>query len=130
MSTLGQKIYRWTHSEIMRLHLLHSAGKSRKEIATELGMSEERVRGRFNWEVRNRTLRYRGAKRETISPERRERQKIETRSPHIGPVTAGPRPTAQALIDRALRYAALPRDLAGAFFGDPPIGFSALERRT
>lgn len=32
--------------------------------------------------------------------------------------------------DRNRRLMAQPRDLSGALFNDPPIGFSALERRT
>jgi hypothetical protein len=32
--------------------------------------------------------------------------------------------------DRNYRASLAPRDLTAAFFGDPPVGYSALERRT
>ncbi len=39
------------------------------------------------------------------------------------------RPPEELIADRENRHAAGPRDLTGAFFGDPPRGYSALERR-
>lgn len=35
----------------------------------------------------------------------------------------------EALRERAKRLHAPPRDLTGAFFGDPPVGYSQLDRR-
>jgi hypothetical protein len=45
-------------------------------------------------------------------------------------VAGGMRVSEQALADRAARYDANQlRDLTAATFGDPPVGFSALDRR-
>jgi hypothetical protein len=40
------------------------------------------------------------------------------------------RPTAEMLEDRFKRELMPPRDLTGILMGDPPVGLSALERRT
>lgn len=128
MSNFGRTLRRWTYSEITRLHRLYDAGKSRAEIAADLGMEEERIRQRLQWESQSSTL---GIARKKQRMARRLATREEQKSPRqfYDMVTAGPRPTEAALQARAARLAALPRDLAGAFFGDPPVGFSALEQR-
>jgi hypothetical protein len=128
MSNLGRKLRRWTYSEITRLHTLYESGKSRAEIAADLEMEEERVRQRLQWEASSSTL---GIARKRRRRAQREATKNEQRSPRqfFEMVTSGPTPTDKALEERKARLAAMPRDLAGAFFGDPPVGFSALEQR-
>lgn len=39
-------------------------------------------------------------------------------------------PSSECLLERDRRRYASPRDLTAALMGDPPVGFSALERRT
>lgn len=128
MSNAGRKLRRWTYSEITRLHRLYEAGKSRAEMAADLGMDEERIRQRLQWEAQSSVI---GVARKKRRMAQREITKNEQRSPRkfFDMVTVGPKPTDHALEDRKARLAAMPRDLTGAFFGDPPVGFSALERR-
>lgn len=128
MSNVGRKLLRWTYSEITRLHRLYEAGKSRAEMAADLEMSEERIRQRLQWEDQSSVL---GIARKKRRVAQRLATKAEQKSPRqfFDMVTAGPRPTDRALEERRVRQAAVPRDLTGAFFGDPPVGFSALELR-
>lgn len=127
-SNLGKKLRRWTYSEITRLYRLCEAGKTRAEMAVELEMSEERIRQRLQLEDQSSVL---GAARKKRRMAQRLATKAEQKTPRLyrDLVIAGPKPTEQALTDRALRFAAAPRDFTAAFCGDPLPGYSALERR-
>lgn len=129
MSNAGRKLRRWTYDEITKLQKLYQAGKSRAEMAATLGMEEDRIRQRLQWESQAGVLSIARRKRRSAQ---REATKQEQRSPRafFDMVTTGPKPPDDALRQREARYAAVPRDLTGAFFGDPPVGFSALEQRT
>lgn len=124
----GRKLLRWTDSEIARLHQLYNRGLTRPAIAKELNMPEERVRARLQWEAQSGTLLEARKRRRAAQ---RLVTKVEQRSERLffDKVVAGPKPTEEALRLREERYAAPPRGLTGAFFGDPPVGYSALERR-
>jgi len=128
MTNAGRKLRRWTFAEIAQLNQLYTAGKSRAEIAAALGTTDARVRQRLQWECQSSTL---GMARKKRRMERRKQANSELRSPRefFDMVTSGPKPTEEALRSREARWAAMPRDLTGAFFGDPPVGFSALEQR-
>jgi len=45
------------------------------------------------------------------------------------PVTLGSRPSDEVIAEAQRRAAAVPRDLTGMLLGDPPVGFSMLDRR-
>lgn len=127
MSIKGHKPRRWTKKEILKLHRLYAAGKSRAEMAAALDIKPERVRQRLQWESDKLgfvTYRCRAAQREDNGAEQKSPRQI------LDMVLPGPKLTDKAIEDRNARLAAKPRDLTGAFFNDPPIGYSALERRT
>jgi len=127
-STAGRKIQRWEQSEIARLHQMYNRGMTREAMAKELNMPEDRIRSRLQWESQSGTLlearkRRRAAQRLVTKHEQRSERMF------FDKVSAGPQPTEEALRRREAMYAAPHRDLTGAFFGDPPVGFSALEGR-
>lgn len=97
----------WTETEVARLmHLRTVLGRGWPEIAIELRRTESGVKSKFKYELHQR----------------------EVRAPSV-PFIREPVP-AEVLIEQAKRLTASARDLAGAIFGDPPRGFSALDRRT
>lgn len=71
-----------------------------------------------------------------MTPEKRERylqterRRYRSRVPDRDADSMDPRPTQTELMDRDRRYALSPRDLTAALMNDPPVGLSALERRT
>lgn len=130
MSNFGRKLRRWTYSEITRLHQLYDSGKSRAEIATELNMEEDRIRQRLQWEAKAGILKNARRRRRAAST-RTDSRAEQRKSPreYFDVVIAGPKPTESAVANQKERFSARHRDLAGAIFGDPPIGFSALDKR-
>lgn len=116
----------WTDADIATAKELFADGLTCRQIGERINRTAKAVRvklKRLTWtpEQRyefNRKERLRGKKyvaRKTVSGVR-------------DMVTVVRRAPDDVLADREARYAA-PRDLTGAFFGDPPQGFSALERR-
>lgn len=94
----------WSEDQIKRLfYLRNSKGWNWAEIATDLGRTESGVKSKFKY----------------VSFDR------ETKVPSV-PFVREPIPDI-VLIDRARRLAASARDIAGAVFGDPPVGHSALD---
>lgn len=128
-SNRGCKLRRWTESEIAQLQRLYEAGKSRAEMALALDVPMSRIRERLQYEAQATD---RGIARKKRRMAQRELTKNEQQSPRMffDKVAPGPRPTDEALRLRDIRVNAPPRDLTGAFFGDPPKGFSALEQRS
>jgi hypothetical protein len=127
-SNLGRKLARWTSEEVDKLHALYNKGVRRYDIAKELKMPEERVRQRLQWESKAGTLleirKRRRAAQRLVTKEEQKSERV-----FFDKVQAGPRPTQEALKERDERYLAPARNIAGLLFGDPPVGFSALERR-
>lgn len=96
----------WPDAEVARLMRLRlDLGWSWAEIALELGRTESGVKSRFKYEQHSR----------------------EVKAPSV-PFVREPVPDS-VLADQARRLTAGARDLAGSVFGDPPRGFSALDRR-
>lgn len=108
-----------------RLLKLQAEGKSRKEIARIVGISYKRVIRQLWWA--NMSPEKYAEKREKLNARRR----IAIKSPRVLDeyVTVASRPSPQQIEDRTRRMSLPARDLTSAFFGDPPIGLSALERR-
>lgn len=97
----------WPEPEVERLfHLRLVLGWSWAEIAGELGRTESGVKSKLKYEQASRAI----------------------KSPSV-PFVREPVPC-EVLAEQARRVCAGARDLAGAVFGDPPRGFSALDRRT
>jgi hypothetical protein len=96
----------WPREEVARLFRLRlELGWGWAEIACELGRTESGVKSKFKYEQHNR----------------------EVRAPSV-PFVREPVPES-VLAEQARRLSAPFRDLAGAVFSDPPVGFSALDRR-
>lgn len=97
----------WADAEVERLMRLRLAlGWSWDDIAADLGRTESGVKSKFKYEQHSR----------------------EVRAPSV-PFVREPVPDC-VMLDRARRLSAPFRDLAGAVFGDPPWGHSALDRRS
>lgn len=108
-----------------RLLKLQAEGKSRKEIARIVGISYKRVLRQLWWA--NMSPEKYAEKRERLNKPRREA--IKTPRVLDEYVTVAARPSEKQLEDRDRRTSLPIRDLTGAFFGDPPVGLSALEQR-
>lgn len=97
----------WPDAEVARLmHLRTGLGWGWAEIASELGRTESGVKSKFKYEQHSR----------------------ECRVPSV-PFVREPTPV-EVLREQARRMTAPFRSQAAAAFGDPPFGFSALDRRT
>jgi hypothetical protein len=97
----------WTADEVERLFQLRTQlGWDWAAIAVELGRTESGVKSKFKAVVHQRAC--------TTPSLPGEREPIPE---HV-------------LAEQAKRLVARARDLAGAVFGDPPVGFSALDRRS
>lgn len=120
----------WTFVEVTRLRKMLENGESRKHIASVLGMPVQRVIDRIKHE--NRTPE-RNRERYERAMALREKNKIDKprRSishPHGTPVVSTVRPTPEMLEEAYIRSNA-PRSLSATLLGDPPVGYSALDRR-
>jgi hypothetical protein len=99
------------------------AGRTRYDVAQDLRCSC-RVVSKYYRRIRD-SIRAR-------SPQfaRRERISAVPRGPNVHAISASARPSEVALARREVLLAALERrDLTAAICGDPPPGFSALDRR-
>lgn len=97
---------RWSEAEWRRAFALARAGETAADIARALDCSRQRVYDAF-------VARGRGSM-------------LAKPSHHVGLM----QPSAEALAERDARYAAsLKRTPTQEFFGDPPPGFSALDRK-
>jgi hypothetical protein len=128
MSNKGKKLQRWTDEELQLLNKMYLAGDSRKMIAEALGSTLERVKHRLRWEMTNGDMREQRRKRSYMRRLQRCKDERKAAVPYSC-VSAGPRPVPQMIDDRDQRSAAPARDLTALYMGDPPVGYSALERR-
>lgn len=121
---------KWTFVEVTRLRKMLEEGKSPEFIAHMLGMKVQRVIERIRYE--NRTPEQKRKKYE-IAKALREKNKSDNPRRGVRTVTSHPvlavsRPDPE-MIAEAQRRADAPRSLTAEFFGDPPAGYSALDRR-
>lgn len=120
---------RWTPDELSRLHRFMDEGKTHAEIARLFRCKVDRVKNRICWE--NKSGEQRRERRARVQ-RWREGKKL---GKYVGHPTAhfaerpGARPPSE-LIEDAQRRALAPRSISAFVFGDPPPGYSALDRRT
>lgn len=96
----------WPPEEVARLFRLRQVeGRDWSEIARELGRTESGVKSKYKYELHSR----------------------DVRAPSV-PFQREPVPEL-VLSEQARRLCAPYRSQASAFCGDPPFGFSALDRR-
>jgi hypothetical protein len=128
VSNKGKTLQRWTAAELETLNKMYLAGNSRQQIADALGSSLERVKHRLRWEMTDGGMRDQRRKRSYARRLQRNKDERKANTPYAC-VSSGPRPTSDLIELRDQRYAAPMRDLTALYMGDPPVGYSALERR-
>ncbi len=116
-----------SEAELARLYKLKAQDYTVMEIATAMGRKHNTILCRLKWDAltpEQRTER-RKQKREWAKKRvaRLDPNDTATFEPAIG------RPTPEMLRDRDVRAVLPCRDLTAAFFGDPPLGLSALDGR-
>lgn len=116
----------WTEDEIAALRQLRAAGYTYRQIGTELGRTLHMVKGRVMVEQ--------GSQRRRRAQLRKNEQKIKSiRAIMPRNLLDAPSgravPTETQFAERNARIAAPFRGFTGAFFGDPRVGYSALDRR-
>lgn len=117
----------WSSAEVEKLQTLMSLGMRRADIAEALGRTQKSIDGKVQYlslSDEQRDERRRALRR------RRMREAKESPRIHVNAqVVVSSRPTHDVIVERARRSDAPFRDLTAAIFGDPPVGYSALERR-
>lgn len=117
----------WTAEQIEELQRLREAKIPIENIARALNRSVYAIKAKIA------SLRLPCAKRIMRRELERQRRNEKIKSMRIPSGTnsiCGPRHIDNQLeAERSARLSAPYRDLAGALFGDPPVGYSALERR-
>ncbi|MDE5451306.1 hypothetical protein GWE18_00245 [Bradyrhizobium sp. CSA112] len=116
---------KWGAQEWIRVKHLIGRGHDVASIALMIGRSREQVKGKIRWE--NMSAEKRQARRDRINARRNESGEYRS-TPRPDKPTITHRAPPEALAERAMRLSA-PQTLTGAFCGDPPIGFSALDRK-
>ena len=113
----------WSADELETLHRMLAENKTRVEIAEALGCARARVDGRIRFE--RKTPEQRLAEKKRHAEWFRHRKGVHSYQESTISLS---RPTPE-LIEEAKLRAMAPRSLTAEFFGDPGIGFSALDRR-
>ena len=118
----------WTDEEVERLNSYLAEGLSVPEIASKLDRSIASVHSKIDY--MQMTPEEREHKRERHRAYHRQ-NRSNSRNPHHenAQTVMSCRPSEEALKERDVRYATPFRDLTGFLLGDPPIGYSALDRR-
>jgi hypothetical protein len=115
----------WTEEETAVLREMMAAGCSYTEMMAKIGRSKHSIKERWRWI--NHSEEERAKRRKQINLNRNIRTQFGN---GVSPTRLAPRVIPEEVTaHRAARIAAGPRDLSGAFFGDPPRGFSALDRK-
>lgn len=116
----------WKSDELKRAVEMRESGLLLSEIASLIGRTEKAVRHKLGYATFTpEQLKQRAAR----AKEYRALCGLGGRVHSNGWDKVGTRPTEDMLQERNARLALQPRDLTAAFFGDPPVGYSALERR-
>lgn len=114
---------KWSPDELETLHRMLAEKKTPKEIAKALGCVRARVDGRIRAERKTPEQRLAEAKRKAEWFKHRTRVRSYRES-----TVSSSRPPSELLEEAKLRAMA-PRSLTAEFFGDPPQGYSELDRR-
>jgi hypothetical protein len=117
----------YTEQETEQLKSFLALGLSVSEIASRLDRAPSSVHGKVDY--LRMTPEKREAKRERHRAYRRENSNPVRNWMHENAqIILSQRPSEEMLAERDERYSAPFRDLSGFAFGDPPIGYSALDR--
>lgn len=113
----------WSKGELQTLSRMMAEGKTPDEIAQELGCSALRVKSRL---VRERMTEEQRAAQAQRKKEWIKKNTVDYR--HCSENRASSRPPPD-LIEDAQRRSLAPRSITSMLCGDPPKGYSALDRR-
>lgn len=119
---------KWTKEEVERLNSYLAMGLSVPEIATRIDRAPASVHNKVHYA--KMTPEEREKRRD-----RQERYRREYSGPvrnwmhDYAPTILSERPAPELLTERDVRFSAPLRDLSGFVFGDPPVGYSALDIR-
>lgn len=113
---------RWSIDENASLFRLKAEGRSIEMIAARIGRSLDSVKERWRWV--NKTEEQRQERRTQINMTRNHKALVPGRSY----ATVARRPSEEILAERDRRVAT-PRTIGAWLLGDPPPGYSALDRK-
>jgi hypothetical protein len=115
----------WSEEETAVLREMKTAGATVPEIMARLSRTKYGIKERWRW--LNTDEAEKAKRRQQINLNRNIRAQFGN---GVLPTRSAPRIVPDEVTsNRDARIKAGPRDLAGAFFGDPPRGFSALDRK-
>lgn len=115
----------WTAEDWQRVQDMLKVGKTPLQIGSSIGRSAHQVRSKIQWE-------------RTPEQKREERRiQVNARRHASGEYKSTPRPhgyvsahrPAPAMLEEAQRRLYAPRTISQELFGDPPPGYSALDRK-
>jgi len=116
---------RWAAQDWRRAKELLQRGYSINAVATLMGRPPKQVSEKLRWE--NTSVEKREARRIKINARRHATGEYKSTPRPDGPAT-GPRADPGLFEERDRRLAA-PRTIGQILMGDPPVGFSALDRK-
>lgn len=119
---------RWTENESDMVWSMYGAGYSVQQLAEIVGRTEYAVS--VHIKLRRAGPEKRAKWRKTYNENRRLRRYESEERIYSRDSSLIFRPTEAMLSDRLRRELMPHRDLTGILMGDPPVGLSALERRT
>jgi hypothetical protein len=119
----------WSPEESALAVDLHAAGLSGPEIAERLGRHRGTVHAHVQMAIADPKKRADLLARQKAHSERGHRIQREREAKVLGRPPGSVRVDPMLLQEREQRCALRPRDLTAALMGDPPVGYSALERR-
>lgn len=115
----------WTADETAILQEMMAAAYRMPAMMARLSRSEQSIKERWRWI--NLPEEEKAKRRKQINLNRHIRCQFGN---GVGPLRQAPREIPNEVTsNRDARIKAGPQDLSGAFFGDPPKGFSALDRK-
>lgn len=118
----------WSREEWEKAKAMLAQGFLRETVAAEIGRTLAQLRQKIAWE--NMSPEVREMKRNRINNWRRAKAALKPAPVvrHRVPSPILEKAPPELFVERARRQMAQ-RDLTGEFFGDPPPGYSALDRR-
>lgn len=118
------KNFLWTDEDTQTLIAMQAAGHSHADIGRAVNRSGPSVKEKWRWIRRSAEIME--ARRERTNGVRRENRRSESAEPNHIVIRQQPVPD-QLFVDRERRLSAQ-RTITGFLCGDPPPGFSALDR--
>lgn len=123
----------WTQKDILLLRRMMNAGQTVRQMAMHFGCTDDRVRDRIKIDSMTPKERAANAARAKAWREKQKaagrNAKMPSGQPRRDTVSSISRPSPEMMEEAQRRSIAPHRCLAAAFLGDPPIGYSQLDRR-